>query len=172
MINEFSLFFEDKDLCITEILDKHTFVFEDEKSKKGVFVKDNEIYHVHIENLKKEIFHFIQNDDCVMVNVKGGQCDYVIFNIEHIHFIEVKATNQNLKAHKQKLYKQLENTFKYYKEFSEKFETRYALVCFESINPKGYTKRKVPQSSNSEKKLIFKTKYNVELLEGNYIKFE
>ena len=47
-----------------------------------------------------------------------------------------------------------------------------ALAVFESVNPRGYTKRKVPQSSNSEKKVLFKTKYNITLLEGNYIKFE
>jgi Holliday junction resolvase-like predicted endonuclease len=172
MINEFDHLFENTESCRTEIVDKHTFVYEDEISKKGVFVQDNEVYHVHIENLRKESFHFIQNDDCVMKSIKGGQCDYVVFNNENIHFVEVKATNQNLKTHKQKLYKQLENTFKYYKGFTEKFETKHALVCFESINPRGYVKRKIPQSSNSEKKVLFKMLYNIELVEGNYIKLE
>ncbi|SIR25126.1 hypothetical protein [Chryseobacterium sp. RU33C] len=172
MIREFERFFDQKDLCILEILDKHTFIYEDEVSKKGVFVQDNEIYHIHIENLKRENFHFIQNDDCVMKSVEGGQCDYVVFNNEHLHFVEVKATNQNLKTHKKKLYRQLENTFKYYKGFMEKFEAKHALVCFESINPRGYVKRKIPQSSNSEKKVLFKMLYNIELVEGNYIKLE
>lgn len=172
MINEFDHLFESTELCRIEVFNRHTFVYENEISKKGIFVLDSEVYHVHIENLNKKSFHFIQNDDCVMKSIKGGQCDYVIFNNEHIHFIEVKATNQNLKTHKQKLYKQLENTFKYYKEFIEKFETKYALVCFESINPRGYVKRRIPQSSNSEKKILFKMLYNIELVEGNYIKLE
>lgn len=172
MIHEFNLFFENKTSCVTEILDRHSFVLEDEKSKKGVFVKNSEIYHIHIENLRKENFYFIQNDDCIMVNVKGGQCDYIVFNSENIHFVEVKATSQNLKEHRKKMYKQLENTFKYYKGFYEKFDIKYALMCFESINPKGYTKRRIPQSSKSEKKVLFKTKYNVDLFEGNYIKLE
>ena len=172
MINEFEKNFIGKDSCIVEIVDKHKFVYEDEILKKGVFVKASEPYHIHVENNLNESYHFVQNDDCVMKSVKGGQCDYVLFNSKTIHFVEVKATNQNLKTHKQKLYKQLENTFIHYKEFYENFSERFALVCFENINQRGYTKRKIPQSSNSEKKLLFNMKYKINLIEGNYLKFE
>lgn len=172
MIGDFLYVFPTKNLCINEISGKHKFVYEHPTLKKGIFVNGDEIHHVHIENTLNENYLFVQNDDCVMISVKGGQCDYVIFNSEQIHFVEIKATDENLKNHKQKIYKQLENTFKYYKDFLEKFENKFALACFESINKRGYTKRKIPQSSKSEKKLLFKMKYNIELLEGNFIKFD
>ena len=172
MIVEFNDIFVGTDSCVNEIVDKHKFILEDDTLMKGVFVNANELHHIHIENKILENYFFVQNDDCVMKSISGGQCDYVIFNSKNIHFVEVKATNQNLKTHKQKLYKQLENTFKFYKDFLEKFEMKFALVCFEHKNQNGYTKRKVPQSSLSEKKVLFKTNYNVDLFEGNYISFE
>lgn len=172
MIASLLEFFSSRETCVTEISNKHSFVYEHPDLKKGVFVKANEIHHIHIQNELDINYFFIQNDDCVMINEKGGQCDYVIFNNVKLHFVEVKATDSNLKVHKQKMYKQLENTFKFYKFFLEKFENRFALACFENINHRGYTKRKIPQSSKSEKKLLFKMKYNIELLEGNYIKFD
>ncbi|WP_294286701.1 hypothetical protein [uncultured Chryseobacterium sp.] len=172
MINEFLNVFPDKEVCVNEIFEKHKFVYDHQVLKKGVFVNGDEIFHVHIENNTKENYHFVQNDECVMLSIKGGQCDFVLFNSGVIHFVEVKATNDNLSTHKKKIYKQLENTFKYYSEFLDKFDLRYALACFEAVNPRGYTKRKIPQSSKSEKKVLFKTKYSVDLSEGNYIVFE
>jgi Holliday junction resolvase-like predicted endonuclease len=175
MIESFLEVFPSREKCVTEISNKHSFVYEHPDLKKGVFVNDNEIFHVHIENDSFENYHFVQNDDCVMKSVKGGQCDYVVFNKEIIHFIEVKASKGTLKtisSLKKDVYKQLENTFKFYMDFLEKFENRFALACFENVNHRGYTKRKIPQSSKSEKKLLFKMKYNIELLEGNFIKFD
>ena len=66
--------------CLIELPQKHTFVFEDEKIQKGRFVQANEDFHLHIENQTNQQLIFIQNDDCVMKRVKGGQCDYLIFN--------------------------------------------------------------------------------------------
>lgn len=172
MIIDFLEVFPSKDSCINLISEKHIFVYEDSTSKKGIFVKANEVHHIHIQNDIDDDCFFVQNDDCVMISEKGGQCDYVIFNSEKLYFVEVKATDANLKTHKQKMYKQLENTFKFYKNFLEKFENKFALACFENINPRGFTKRKIPQSSKSEKKLLFKMKYDIELLEGNYIGFD
>lgn len=172
MIAEFNNVFPLKNLCCTEISDIHKFAYDDEVLKTGVFVEANEIYHVHIENTTTENYHFVQNDNCVMLSEKNGQCDFVVFNSNKIHFIEIKATKDNKANHRKKIYKQLENTFKCYNEFLEKFEIKEALAVFESVNPRGYTKRRVPQSSNSEKKVLFKTKYNITLLEGNYIRFE
>jgi len=172
MIAEFNNLFPLKNLCCTEIFDKHKFVYDDEALKKGVFVVAHKLYHIHIENNINESYHFVQNDNCVMLSEKNGQCDFVIFNSNKIHFIEIKATEDNKANHRKKIYKQLESTFKYYKEFLENFETKEALAVFESVNPRGFTKRRIPQSSKSEKKVLFKIKYNIELFEGNYIKFE
>lgn len=172
MISEFSKLSSTEISCVIKIVHKHTFVYEDPISKKGVFVNADVIHHIHIENENDEGFYFVQNDDCVMINERGGQCDYIVFNNKELHFVEVKATNENLKTHKKKLYKQVENTFRYYKDFLDIFENKFALVCFESVGPRGYTKRKIPQASKSEKVILFKLKYNVNLQEGNYIKFE
>lgn len=172
MIDSFLTDFPDKLTCSQEVLDKHIFIYDDPVLKKGTFVNADESFHVHIQNERSGSYYFIQNDECIMLSVKGGQCDFVLFNKETIHFIEVKATNDNLSTHKKKVYKQLENTFRYYRDFLENFEFRFALACFESVNSKGYTKRKIPQSSKSEKKVLFKLKYNIELLEGNYIRLE
>lgn len=172
MIAEFRNVFPEKNLCCSEITEKHTFAYDDEVSKKGIFVEADKLYHVHIENNVNENYHFVQNDNCVMLSEKNGQCDFVIFNSFKIHFIEIKATKDNKASHRKKIYKQLENTFKHYREFLENFEMKDALAVFESVNPRGYTKRKIPQSSISEKKVLFKTKYDIDLYEGNYIKFE
>lgn len=172
MIAEFISVFPDKYSCVIEIMDKHRFAYDDETLKYGIFVSADELYHVHIENKTIENYHFVQNDNCLMINEKGGQCDFVIFNSNKIHFIEIKGTDKNKANHRKKIYNQLENTFKYYKEFLEKFEFKIALACFESLNKRGYTKRKIPQSSNSEKKILFKNKYDINLFEGNYVKFD
>ncbi|MCT3833953.1 hypothetical protein HZQ12_10450 [Elizabethkingia anophelis] len=174
MKDKFLDFFSDREICIFEILKEHTFIYEDEISKKGKFVEANEKYHVHIQkkNTSDINCHFVQNDDCVMINYIGGQCDYVFFNEKDIHFVEVKGTHQNLKVHKKKLYNQLENTFKFYQSFLGLFTNKFALVCFESVNSRGYIKRRIPQSSKSEKNKLFKRNYGINLLEGNYIKFE
>jgi hypothetical protein len=78
--------------CLTTITDKHTFVFE---AEKAVFVSDQDKRHLHIENKTNSEFYFIQNDDCVMKTVKGGQCDYVICNNQSIYFTEIKVAEGN-----------------------------------------------------------------------------
>ena len=100
--------------CLSEITSKHLFVFEDNELKKGVFVSDAQPRHLHIENKTNSNFHFVQNDDCVMNNIKSGQCDYVVFNINNFYFIDVKVAKGGFANHRKKAYNQIENTFKYF----------------------------------------------------------
>lgn len=154
--------------CLKTITNKHTFVFENQILKKGVFVNANENFHLHIENKTNSYFYFVQNDDCVMKSVKGGQCDYVIGNNQSLFFTEIKVATGNLANHRKEAYLQLENTFKYYSKkinFENNFHLN-ALICF----PK--KKRIAPQPSKSTKKKEFKIKYQINLEEGNYILFE
>lgn len=153
--------------CLSEIINKHLFVFEDNALKKGVFVSDSEPKHLHIENKSNSNFHFIQNDDCVMNYEKGGQCDYIIFNSNDFHFIDVKVAKSGLANHRKKAYNQIENTFKYYSkkiDFSNSL-TLHGLVCFPS-------KRRIVNASESSKRKEFKSKYNIDLKIGNYILFD
>ncbi len=154
--------------CLTTITNKHTFVFENQILKKGVFVNANEKYHLHIQNNINSEYHFIQNDDCVMKSVKGGQCDYVIFNDYSIYFTEIKATKENLSVRRKIGLKQLESTIKFYikKIESINLESKNALICFDN------SKRIAPQASVSSKRKEFKNKYDINLQEGNYILFE
>lgn len=154
--------------CLTTITDKHTFVFEDPNLKKGVFVNANEKFHLHIQNNINSQYHFIQNDDCVMKSVKGGQCDYVIFNYYCIYFTEIKATKENLSVRRKAGLKQLESTIKFYlkKIDSINLERKNALICFDN------NKRIAPQASVSSKRKEFKNKYQINLQEGNYISFD
>ena len=154
--------------CLITITDKHTFVFEDQELKKGVFVNANEKYHLHIQNNTNSEYHFIQNDDYVMKSVKGGQCDYVVLNDNCIYFTEIKATDENLSVRRQKGIKQLENTIKFYlkKIDSIDLESKNAIICFDN------NKRIAPQASVSTKRKEFKMKYQIDLHEGNYISFD
>lgn len=150
--------------CLTTITDKHTFVFE---AEKGIFVSDKDKYHLHIENKTNIEFYFIQNDDCLMKTVKGGQCDYVFYNNQSFCFTEIKVAKGNLANHRKEAYYQLENTFKYYSKlinFST-IENLYALVCFPSS-------RRIIKASASTKRKEFKVKYRLNLQEGNYFSFE
>jgi hypothetical protein len=150
--------------CISLIENKHTFVFEDDKA---IFVSAKDKFHLHIENQSKTSFHFIQNDDCVMKNIKGGQCDYVICNQKTIYFIEVKVAIGNLANHRKDAYNQIENTFKHYSKkiiFANDHNLN-ALVCFPS-------KRRTIKASESTKKKEFKLNYKINLHIGNYILFE
>jgi hypothetical protein len=150
--------------CLTTINDKHTFVFE---AEKALFVTDKEKHHLHIENKTNEEFYFIQNDDCIMKKVRGGQCDYVICNNQSIYFTELKVATGNLANHRKDAYSQLENTFKYYSnliDFST-IENLNALVCFPST-------RRIVKASTSTKRKEFKVKYRLNLKEGNYISFD
>ena len=151
--------------CLKTISDKHTFVFEEEV---GFFVTAKDNYHLHIENKTNANYYFIQNDNCVMKTVKGGQCDYVICNNHSIYFTEIKVAIGNLANHRKEAYKQLENTFKYYSKLIDlsAIENLNALVCF----PK--TKRIAPQASKSTKLKEFKVLYGLNLQEGNYISIE
>lgn len=154
--------------CLTIITDKHTFVFEDQELKKGIFVNANEKYHLHIQNNTNSVYHFIQNDDCVMKSIKGGQCDYVILNDNCVYFTEIKATDENLSVRRKKGITQLENTIKFYlkKIDSINVESRNAIICFDNH------KRIAPQASVSTKRKEFKMKYKIDLHEGNYISFD
>lgn len=150
--------------CLTKIVKRHTFVFE---AKKAVFVSDRDKYHLHIENKTNTEFYFIQNDDCVMNMVKGGQCDYVICNNQNVYFVEIKVAVGNLANHRKDAYTQLENTFKYYAKkvnFTNIIDLN-ALVCFPN-------KRRIIKSSESTKRKEFKIKYGINLEVGNYISFE
>lgn len=150
--------------CLTTITEKHTFVFE---SEKALFVTAKDKYHLHIENKTNNEFYFIQNDNCVMKTIKGGQCDYVICSNLSIHFTEIKVAEGNLANHRKEAYSQLENTFKYYAHrinFTN-INDLNALVCFPN-------KRRIVKSSESTKRKEFKIKYKINLEVGNYISFE
>lgn len=156
-----------EEVCLNSINNKHTFVFEDIDNGKGIFVSDKDLYHLHIENNSNDFFHFLQNDNCVMKRIRGGQCDYVIFNQREIHFTDVKVAKGNFQNHRKDAYSQIENTYKYYSDkivFSNNI-LLYGLVCFPS-------KRRIVQSSKSTKRKEFKINYNIDLKEGNYILFE
>lgn len=156
-----------ENVCLNSINDKHTFIFEDKEQNKGIIVSDKDNYHLHIENKTKYYFHFLQNDDCVMKNIKGGQCDYVIFNNQSIYFTEIKIAAGHLANHRKNAYDQIENTFKFYSR-EINFVNDYivnALVCFP-------TKRRIVKPSESTKKKEFKIKYQIHLQIGNYILFD
>lgn len=150
--------------CLKSISDKHTFVFE---AEKRIFVTGKDKYHLHIENKTDTEYYFIQNDDCVMKTVKGGQCDYVICNNESVCFTEIKVAKGNMANHRKEAYNQLENTFKFYSNLIDftSIESLNALVCFP-------TPRRIIKASESSKRKEFKVKYNLNLQVGNYILFE
>jgi hypothetical protein len=150
--------------CLTTFTQKHVFVFE---AEKAIFVSDKVKHHLHIENKTHIDFYFIQNDDCVMKNIKGGQCDYVICNNDSIYFTEIKVAKGNLANHSKDAYNQLENTFLYYSNLIDFtfVENLNALVCFP--NP-----RRIVKASASTKRKEFKIKYRINLQLGNYISFE
>lgn len=156
-----------KNGCLSSLNNKHTFVFEDNSQNKGLIVTDKDKFHLHIENNTNDYFHFLQNDDCVMKNVKDGQCDYVVFNNSELHFVDAKIAKGNFKNHRQTAYKQIANTFKYYSEeiTVPNSYLLYGLVCFPS-------KKRIIQPSASTKRKEFKAKYHIDLREGNYILFE
>lgn len=79
MIDSFLTDFPDKLTCSQEVLDKHIFIYDDPVLKKGTFVNADESFHVHIQNERSGSYYFIQNDECIMLSVKGGQCDFVLF---------------------------------------------------------------------------------------------
>ena len=166
MINKLKNVFPDlvEDGCYKLISEKHTFIFENEKA---FFVK-KQPFHLHIENKTNQDIHFLQNDNCIMKNNDGKQCDYVIFNASNIYFTEVKVTKNNLSNHRKEAIKQLENTIKFYSKLYDlkNFEQLKAVICFKNL------KRIAPQASTSSKQKEVKQKYNVNLEIGNYILFE
>ncbi|PIF33220.1 hypothetical protein CLU81_3801 [Flavobacterium sp. 9] len=149
--------------CLKTISDKHTFVFE---AENVLLVSSKESWHLHIENKLNTDFYFIQNDNCVMKTVKGGQCDYVICNNQEVFFTEVKVAKGNQANHRKDAYLQLENTFKHYsKLINFKPYSLNAVVCFPS-------RRRIVKASASTKRKEFKDSYKLNLIEGNYISFE
>ena len=166
MINQIQEVFPNIDSCQSILNGNHTFIFEDNELNKGVFVSDKEKYHLHIENKTKTSFHFIQNDDCVMINVKGGQCDYIIFDSKDFYLIDVKVAKGNFSNHRTDAYSQIQNTYKFYSKKIDFINTNmFGLVCFPS-------KRRIIKPSASTKRKEFKTRYKIDLKEGNYILFE
>ena len=168
MINQIQEVFPRINTCLSTLNNNHTFIFEDNELKRGVIVSDNQKYHLHIENKSNSYFYFIQNDDCVMINIKNGQCDYVVFNSNDFYFIDVKdSKNSSRKSnHRKKAYDQIENTYKFYSEEIDFSKINlFGLVCFPS-------KRRIIKSSESTKRKEFKTKYKIDLKEENYILFD
>ncbi|GGE95007.1 hypothetical protein [Flavobacterium limi] len=149
--------------CLKTITDKHTFVFE---AETVLFVTSKDSWHLHIENKLKTECYFVQNDDCIMKKVKGGQCDYLICNDKDVFFTEVKVAKGNQANHRKDAYSQLENTFKHYSKLIN-FDSYSlnAVVCFPS-------KRRIVSASKSTKRKEFKDSYKLNLIESNYISFE
>lgn len=149
--------------CLKIINDKHTFVFE---ADEVLFVSSKDVWHLHIEDKSKSDFYFIQNDNCIMKTVKGGQCDYVICNNQEVFFTEVKVAKGNQANHRKDAYSQLENTYKHYSNLID-FEaySLNAVVCFP-------TKRRIVKASASTKRKEFKDSYKLNLIESNYILFD
>ena len=167
MIDQFVQVFPQINNCLSVCKDKHTYIFENNETKKGDFVSAKDKYHLHIENKTKFQYYFLQNDNCMMINVKNGQCDYLVFNTKEVYFTEIKVAKGNLSNHRKEAYNQIENTFKFYSNeitFSNEFILN-ALVCFPS-------KRRITGASKSTKRKEFKVNYNIDLKEGNYILFE
>ncbi|NRS89485.1 hypothetical protein HNQ02_002414 [Flavobacterium sp. 7E] len=165
MINQLREVFPNIEVdCLNSILDKHTFIFE---ADTVLFVNVQAPWHLHIENKTNNEFHFIQNDDCVMKTVKGGQCDYVICNNQSVYFTEIKVAKGNMANHRKDAYGQLANTFKFYSNLIDfkSIESLNALVCFPSP-------RRIVKASASTKRKEFKVNYKINLQEGNYILFE
>ncbi|MEW4924406.1 hypothetical protein [Algibacter sp. 2305UL17-15] len=151
--------------CISELNEKHNFLLDTENGV--LIVNATDFYHLYVEKTNKTVVYSIQNDNCVMINSEGGQCDLLILNEEKLYFVEIKGTQDNRSNHRKTAYKQIENTFKYYSNYIE-FPKDYklnALVCFKH-------KRRIVQASASTKKKEFKVKYNINLEEGNYINFD
>lgn len=161
--------FPDIESCLSTIKDKHTYVFEDAELKKGVFVSKMQSKHLHIENSGNNPFYFLQNDDCVMNNVKGGQCDYVVFNTNKFHFVEVKTASKTFinKKTKVRAYDQIENTYRFYSKKIDFSDDLFLIGMICISNPK-----RIVQSSKSTKRKEFKIKYRIDLREGNYILFD
>lgn len=156
------------DGCINEIFEKHSFIFDDSITKKGIFVSAKDKFHLHIEKKHFDVLKFIQNDNCIMKSNNGKQCDFVIFDNEIICFSEIKATKENLSNRRREALLQIENTVKFYfeKGLFINYQFKKALITFDN------NKRIAPQASKSTKRKEFKVKYNVDLDEGNYLLFE
>ncbi|MCU4188943.1 hypothetical protein M9Q43_07170 [Flavobacterium sp. HXWNR29] len=154
--------------CLKSINNKHSFIFDDNETKKGVFVTAHDKFHLHVEKNHSKSLNFIQNDSCVMNSDNGKQCDYVLFDNEKVCFSEIKATKENLSNRRKDALKQLENTIKFYFENNlfKNYQSKNALITFDN------NKRIAPQASKSTKTKEFKVKYDVNLNEGNYILFE
>ena len=103
-----------------------------------------------------------------MINVKYGQCDYVVFNSNDFYFVDVKDSKSPSRKsnHRKKAYDQIENTYKFYSEEIDFSKINlFALVCFSST-------RRIIKSSESTKRKEFKMKYKIDLKEENYILFD
>ena len=94
MIEQLYEVFPQLNNCLSIFSDKHVYLFENNQSQKGEFVSGKQIYHLHIENKTNGQFYFLQNDDCIMINEKNGQCDYLIFNGNEINFTEIKVVKE------------------------------------------------------------------------------
>lgn len=151
--------------CIKELNNRHHFLLDTENG--FILVRDIDFYQLHVEKTNQTRVYIIQNDNCVMIDAKGGQCDLLLLNKYKLYLVEIKGTQDNKSNHRRKAYKQIENTYKFYSSYLN-FPKDYilnALVCFKN-------KRRIVQASASTQKKIFKVKYNINLVEGNYILFD
>jgi hypothetical protein len=151
--------------CIKESRKEYLYIYED-KENKGIFVSQEDEFHLKVHNSKKLTVYLLQNENCSMSQRDGKQIDWLIFNKEVLCFIENKSNvgKRRRSKSKREAYIQLENALVFYKNVIQKYEWKQ-LVGVIVIEPSRSIR--TPSAEKSTLKAKFKLEYSVDVLEKN-----
>lgn len=128
-----------------------------------------EDWHFFIDNPNKSSICFWKIDNCWLHSVKGGQCDFAVFNTQNFVLVDIKdVKTKNRKNAKTKAIEQLFNTLHILKErnFLPQTSEKYAIVglTFQKQYPQNHPKA---QTNVQHKIKEFLDTFQTELLVAN-----
>lgn len=172
MIDISSVFPQCKPNNCLESENSHFIIIDTDSGKSTIYRSPGNPNHpfVKVINLdSKEVF-FLAIDHCIFFDFNEKKCDCAVFDNKVFCFIEIKkaASKARRSTRKKEAVKQLRTTIILFKEKISGLP-QYSLEALLCI---GYN-RSFPKTPSTKLSIVkeFTDKYNVELLEGNELRF-
>lgn len=145
-----------------------TFEIEDQDNGRCIILNNEESGHFTVKNPNNKTISFLSIDKCIFFDDdEHKKCDFAICDDQTFCFVEIKNTTTRSTKRKQKATEQLMTTIEMIGN-----EADLSQFDLEAIISWKYKPRRPAVSTNmASKKVLFKTKLNTTLVEGNQKEF-
>ena len=144
------------------------FIYDDDKNNKPLFLNEDDIWNLKINNDSEINVNFFQNDNCLMTDNKLKKCDWIcVFNNE-LYFIEAKDINKpsRRKIERRDAVEKFNTTISY---FSKTYPNLKEMSLFVIMN---FRSSKITRAANKARESYFDETFNAKYIETNHLDFK